>query len=64
MFGHGVINVIPVYTDKMPEKRESISESELSHLQEELTSKPHTKKLEKQKPALPKKLEKAPRRIP
>lgn len=59
MFGHGVINIIPVYGGEK-EERKKAGEEELKKLQEKLVIKPR-KKTEVKKH---KSLEKAPRRIP
>lgn len=62
-FGHGIINVIPLYENEKLE-RKKIEEEKLKEMQEKLINKPKIKK-EKTKPSQKQKqLEKAPRRIP
>jgi len=60
-FGHGIINIIPIYDKKL--ERKKAEEKELKELQEKLTSKekPKTTIIREKKS---KELEKAPRRIP
>jgi len=60
-FGHGIINIIPIYKDVKPEKKKA-SEQDLKKLQEKLKTKPRAKPaIRKPKTKI---LEKAPRRIP
>ena len=61
IFGHGAINVIPVYENKKLEKYKA-SEDELKELQEKLKSKP--KKPRQKKERKTKTLPQYPRRIP
>jgi len=60
---HGIINLIPIY-DKKPTERKKAEESELKQLQEKLLTKSKPRKKIKSKISKPKKLPKAPRRIP
>lgn len=60
-FGHGIINLIPLYENEKLERKKA-AEGELKQLQEKLTSK---KAVKKPKIKISKKqIEKAPRRIP
>ena len=61
VFGHEIINVIPVYGNETGEKKKA-SEPELSSLQQKL--KIDEKPVESEKSAKPKKIEKFRRRIP
>jgi histidine triad (HIT) family protein len=58
--GHSVINVIPVYKNKNPEKKKA-NEQELKKLQEKLTQKP---RIIRKSPKKQEKILKAPKRIP
>jgi len=63
MFGHAIVNVVPIYDDK-PRERKKADEKELKELQEKLMKrqgKPRKKKTEQEKIS---KLPKAPLRIP
>ena len=63
LFGHEVISIIPDYGKK--EEKRKTTEEELKELQALLTSPiKQEKKIEKKQEEKPKKLEKAPRRIP
>ncbi len=80
MFNHGIINIIPLYSDEIPSERKKASEDDLKKLQEIIITKeasssedkPKEKKVKKEKAEKkvrepkPKKshLEKYPRRIP
>ena len=64
MFGHGIINVLPVYYNETSEsKRKKAEDSELQELQEKLTNQKIKEEIiiEAEKP---KKIYKFPRRIP
>lgn len=62
VLGHGIINVIPIYNEKL--ERKKADEKELILLQEKLMSKKKTTIIGEKKSKQPKQLEKAPRRIP
>lgn len=67
LFGHEIINVLPVYKDKVPVKRSPAKPEELSELQKILSEKgKKTGKIKKKKTATKKLREKIwlPRRIP
>ncbi len=66
--GHGIINIIPIYKDKKPERKKA-SESELSEILKKLLENKEPEAEEKPKQAKKRKirlknLPKAPRRIP
>ena len=60
--GHGIINVIPIYNEKL--ERKKADEKELILLQEKLKVKQKQKPINKPIKSSGKKLEKAPKRFP
>jgi len=64
-FGHGIINIIPLYENKKLERKKA-EENELKELQEKLISKLKVKKqaARKKEEKQSEQLEKAPRRVP
>ena len=60
--GHGIINIIPFYDEKL--ERKKADEKELILLQEKLKIKPKAKKEKQVRKISEKPLEKAPKRFP
>ncbi len=62
VLGHGIVNIIPVYNEKL--ERKKADEKELILLQEKLKIKPKAKKEKQIRKISQKPLEKAPKRFP
>jgi len=63
VLGHGFLNIIPIYGDETKETKKP-SEEQLKELQKKLLAETKATPKEKKKPSKPKKLQRAPRRIP